>query len=164
MTNVNLARGLTTYRVYRWLWSSLDWLFPLRCARCDTSGYRWCPDCVRKTTRLPGSERDDDGTICQSCGAPVSMPGLCVRCRKNPPAYQAFRSWGKVNGPLHNTIHLLKYQRDNALGDELGHYLVDDVMTTGATLHSYANTLQAAGAARFFALTLARAIAGYKRR
>lgn len=58
------------------------------------------------------------------CGEIQKKRGVCDRCKKNPPDYQALRSWGIFNGPLRIAIHSLKYQRNLALGELLAEQLV----------------------------------------
>jgi competence protein ComFC len=44
-------------------------------------------------------------------------PGLCNRCRTQPPNFYSLRSLGYFTGPLRDAIHSLKYQRNLGLGE-----------------------------------------------
>jgi len=104
------------YRFNKWLWGSLDWLFPPVCGGCNRKGFRWCPDCQKQVIHVPDP-------VCQCCGLPLSSPGLCPTCQESQPPYNAVRSWAVFEGPIRKAIHTLKYGRNVALGDALAPYL-----------------------------------------
>ncbi len=100
------------------MWNSLDWLFPPRCGGCGKNGSRWCSECQQATRRvLP--------PVCSRCGQPQAREGLCPKCRRSAPHFQALRSWGLFEGPLRNALHRLKYRRDIALGEALARHLIE---------------------------------------
>ncbi len=104
------------------IFSGLDLLFPPHCAGCKKPGYRWCPDCERKTTKITKN-------ICLDCGIPQKISGICIPCQNYPTAYSSARAWGLHKGPLRNAVHQLKYRRDIALGENLAIYLKNLVKT-----------------------------------
>ena len=106
------------YRLNQWLWGCLDWLFPPVCGGCSRIGFRWCPNCQHQVVPVPEP-------VCQSCGMPLSRPGICPTCHDNPPPYEALRSWVVFEGPIRHAIHSLKYGRNVALGDALAPHLAE---------------------------------------
>jgi competence protein ComFC len=113
-----------TYRLNQWLWSSLDWLFPPICGGCGRKGFRWCPDCQKQVIRVPDP-------VCQSCGLPITRPGLCPACADSHLPYKAIRSWVVFEGPIRHAIHTLKYRRNAALGEALAPQLAGYVSELG---------------------------------
>ena len=106
------ARGRLAYSSYRWLWQSLDWLYPPRCGGCANQGSRWCVNCQRESSLIVPP-------VCQCCGQMLTHEGLCQACRTGRPNFEALRSWAVFNGPVKNALHRLKYKRDVALGEAL---------------------------------------------
>lgn len=104
-------------RLYKWFWNSLDWLYPPRCAGCDTHGFRWCEDCQADSPRLPNE-------LCSSCGTPHKAGSVCEQCKKYPPNYDGVRSWAVFEEPLTKAIVRLKYKRDLGLGEILSRSLI----------------------------------------
>ena len=90
------------------------------CGGCGKAGWRWCPDCQRRVRRVVEP-------LCGKCGIPVRIAGLCEKCRANPPAYRALRSWAVFDSPVRSALHRMKYRRDLGLGDTLAAHLVDYV-------------------------------------
>jgi competence protein ComFC len=107
-----LAGDRPAYRLYRWLWTGLDWLFPPRCGGCGKSGTRWCSECQSKiqVIRPP---------VCESCGEKLVARGHCPACQRRRPQFAAMRSYAYFGGPLRQALHRLKYKGDVALGDIL---------------------------------------------
>jgi competence protein ComFC len=108
------------YRLYRWAWSSLDWLFPPKCGGCGASGSRWCEECQRKATLI-------QTPICLRCGLPLhsqSSSQGCPKCRTHPLRVEALRSWAVFAGPIRNALHRLKYKGDIAMGEILARPLI----------------------------------------
>lgn len=101
--------GRPAYHLYRWLWGSLDLLFPPTCGGCGQRGERWCDDCSRSVNRI-------SNPICDMCGTPWELPGCCHRCMTNEPSFNALRSWAEYSGPVSEAIKRLKYGRDISLG------------------------------------------------
>jgi competence protein ComFC len=112
------ARASLVYPAYRWLWSSLDWLFPPQCGGCGQNGSRWCPVCQSAARRIMPP-------VCPICGQHQISQRLCQRCRQAPPHYTALRSWAVFDGSVRNALHRLKYKRDIALGEALSRHLLD---------------------------------------
>ena len=83
-------------------------------------GFRWCPECRRQVRVVPEP-------ICQTCGMPLSHPGLCSTCRDCLPPYKEMRSWLVFEGPIRHAIHSLKYRRNVALGDALAQHFAEYV-------------------------------------
>ena len=113
-----------TFQLDHWLWGSLDWLFPPVCGGCSRKGFRWCPDCQRQVICVPEP-------VCQSCGLPLSHPGLCTLCHDSPPPYKAIRSWVVFEGPIRHAIHAMKYGRNVALGEAFAPHLAGFVRKLG---------------------------------
>ncbi len=109
---------------YRWIWASLDWLYPPRCAGCDQPGSRWCVKCQREVRRL-------DPPLCPTCSQPVSISGKCSHCRISNPCIQRVRAWGEFGGALRRAVHALKYRRNLALGECLASHLGDLLVEEG---------------------------------
>jgi competence protein ComFC len=99
-------------RLYRWVWGSLDWLFPPVCGGCNQAGFRWCPDCQKKVKIVPDP-------VCRTCGLPISYLGQCANCKEFPPPYRMMRSWLVFEGPIRHALHQMKYHRNLALGEAL---------------------------------------------
>ena len=97
------------YHLYRWLWGSLDYLFPPICGGCGQSGSIWCKDCQARVRILTSS-------ICTICGQPWDFPGLCFRCKQEKPYFSMLRSWAEYTGPVGGAIKRLKYEREISLG------------------------------------------------
>lgn len=97
------------YHLYRWLWGSLDLLFPPTCGGCGRSGYHWCDQCQNqaKIIRPP---------ICDMCGQPRQISGVCDHCSSSKPKFTALRSWSLYDGPVREAIGNLKYRRNIGLG------------------------------------------------
>ncbi len=87
-------------------------LFPPLCAGCGKSGSRWCADCQRNVVIL-------SGTICDVCGLPQNVSGVCSACRADRPHFRALRAWAVFDNPLRQALHKLKYKRDMSMGDAL---------------------------------------------
>jgi competence protein ComFC len=105
------------YRMYRWLWSGLDCLYPPACGGCGAQGERWCASCQAKTV-ITGLD------VCPTCGQACVRSGLCSQCRAALPKYTQLRSWAEYAGPLRQALHRLKYHKDMALGEVLARPLV----------------------------------------
>jgi competence protein ComFC len=116
--------GRPAYRLYRWAWACLDWLYPPRCGGCSKPGARWCAECQNSTHVI-------SPPICERCGRPLSVPGYCSLCRVSPPRLTALRSWAVFNGSLRKALHRLKYNRDVALGDVLAQPLITMLFESG---------------------------------
>jgi competence protein ComFC len=100
----------------RWIWGSLDWLFPPVCGGCNRAGYRWCPDCQQQVQKV----REP---VCASCGLPLLAPGQCPVCQGHSQSYEMMRSWLVFDGPIRHALHNLKYRRNLALGETLAYHL-----------------------------------------
>jgi len=112
------------YRLYQFVWNTIDWIYPPQCAGCDEKGYRWCPECANRTKQLLYQ-------LCSICGEPHSPKGRCQECSEVAPKFDQARSWSELKGPLRNAILRLKYQRDYGLGDILVSPLVEMVGDMG---------------------------------
>jgi competence protein ComFC len=101
-----------SYRIYHFLWGSLDWLFPPVCGGCNKVGFRWCPECQQQVQVVPEP-------VCFICGLPQSRPGLCALCSDTHPSYKILRSWLVFEGPIRRALHTLKFRRNVSLGEAL---------------------------------------------
>lgn len=110
------------FKVIHYLYSGLDILFPPQCAGCKCSGYRWCPDCIKKSPKVAE-------IICPHCGMPNVEKNICYYCQQHPPSFKAARAWGLHVDPLRQAVHQLKYRRDIALGEILSISLLDLIQT-----------------------------------
>jgi ComF family protein len=105
------------YSIYRFIWQSLDWLYPPRCGGCESAGTRWCSKCQASVILVKDR-------ICPRCGNLQLHDHLCSDCSQKLPAYSKLRSWGVFDGQLREAIHRLKYQQDIALGDVFAQFLL----------------------------------------
>jgi ComF family protein len=106
------------YQAYHLVWTAVDWIFPPTCGGCGKVGERWCITCQQNLSRV-------SGPICQRCGEPLAVGGICGECSANPPAVKALRSFGIYEGSLRNAIRQMKYKRDIGLGEALSKHLIE---------------------------------------
>lgn len=106
-----------SYRIYQFIWSTLDWVFPPKCGGCGKTGARWCPNCQANVHAIIDP-------LCPLCGQKIDHQGLCFRCQKTPPRYTALRSWAFFEGNIRTAIHQLKYNRNVGLGEVLARSMV----------------------------------------
>ena len=106
------------YRLYRWLWGSLDLLFPPICGGCGQPGVHWCDNCLRLTKEIKPP-------ICEICGQPMGVNMICNRCSSTVPQFKRLRSWALYEGPVREAIKRLKYRQNMSLGVILADPLVD---------------------------------------
>ena len=107
----------SAYRLYRVLWTGLDWLYPPRCGGCGCPGSRWCEECQHTTRKIRAP-------VCRYCGCPLVGKEVCYHCLEGRPLLTAIRSWAIYMGPLQNSIRRLKYKGDLALGEALSRPLI----------------------------------------
>ncbi len=105
-----------SYTLYRSLWSALDVLFPPVCGGCGSAGSRWCVECQTQVQIL-------NGTVCDVCGLPQDVSGVCGVCKADRPRFHALRAWAVFEDPVRKALHGLKYRRDVALGDALAAHM-----------------------------------------
>jgi len=115
------------YLFYRWMWTSIDWLFPPFCGGCGRKGQRWCAECQRNAHLI-------NPPICKNCGISISSGDQCEKCKKRMPLYTALRSWAAFDGPVRNALHRLKYRHDIALGECLANDLIKYFLTLNWTV------------------------------
>lgn len=108
----NPANVTWAYRLYHWFCYGLDWLYPPVCGGCQRKGYRWCPDCHSRVILL-------SDPLCNICGLPQLITGICPSCQETQPIFHALRSWAVFEGPLRSAMLRLKYNHDLALGETL---------------------------------------------
>jgi competence protein ComFC len=109
--------GHLNYRLYQYLWKSLDLLFPPQCAGCGIPNTRWCVDCARNTQKIISP-------YCIICGRPGDFNPYCDICQSHMPSFTGLRSWAVYGGFIRKAIHKLKYYRDIALGEVLSNVLL----------------------------------------
>lgn len=107
-------RAVSLYKTYL---TSLDWLFPPRCAGCGRLGSHWCAECQARVLVI-------EGTFCPRCGLPKANARLCGDCRDHEPAFDEARAWGRYNAALRPPIVALKYRSNQGLGWTLAEKLV----------------------------------------
>ena len=105
------------YRAYRSIWSALDLLFPPQCGGCNKSGSRWCGDCQKRVSLMPG-------TICDICGLPQAEVGVCPACLADRPHFRSLRAWTVFDAPIRSALHKLKYKRDVSMGDAIAAHML----------------------------------------
>lgn len=97
----------------------LDLVFPPRCVYCGRPGDYLCPLCQEEAQRIGPN-------ICIRCGNPMTVRGICYRCRKDPPdPIRGIRSVFFYQGAIGQAIRSLKYHGVRELAPILGAYLVD---------------------------------------
>lgn len=109
--------GFSLYRLYRAMWTGLDWLYPPHCGGCGKQISRWCQECQRETKLITGQ-------VCHKCGC-VCDSGLCSRCGNVNIDYEGLRSWAIYSGPLRKAVHQLKYNGDMSLGEILARPMIE---------------------------------------
>jgi ComF family protein len=65
--------------------------------------------------------------VCDVCGLPQRLPGICDRCQESKPAFHQLRAWAVFDGPIRQVLHSLKYRRNLSLGDTLAQAMAQDI-------------------------------------
>jgi len=99
----------TRLKIYRAFWKTVDFIYPPTCAGCGKPGSLWCDECQEKTILI-------SKPLCQKCGRPLSIPGICKECQTNPPPYTMLRSYAEYGDPIRKALISLKYKNNLGLG------------------------------------------------
>ena len=106
-------------KIYHFLWSSIDLIFPPHCAGCDLLGYRWCSTCDSKVHPIPLP-------ICDKCGSPKhKSKSIDDQCSTYLESIEYIRSYSIYEEPLSTAIKKLKYQRNVGIAETLAFYFVE---------------------------------------
>lgn len=101
-----------------WLTSSVNLLFPPRCAGCGNSKTDWCTSCDNGIDRITKP-------FCLRCGRPHSrIIRNCNSCFEYPEKLK-IRSFAKYKGPLLRALLQLKYRPNQRLSAVMGHWLAE---------------------------------------
>jgi ComF family protein len=109
-------------KIYRALWKAVDFVYPPTCAGCGKPGTLWCDECQENTILI-------SKPVCQKCGCPLSIPGICFECQTNPPPYTMLRSWAEYGDPVRKALISLKYKSNLGLGMVFSPMLVEMIKT-----------------------------------
>jgi len=90
----------------------VDLLFPPSCGGCGKLGVRWCKECQYKLEPVPLP-------ICEICGTPQNLCGVCKNCQTTRPAFYALRSCAVFKEPVRPALIKLKYRHEFGLGEAL---------------------------------------------
>ncbi len=112
--------GKLAYRLYRFMWDAIDWLYPPNCGGCNQPGSRWCEKCSFQSHEV-------SPPICPICGDYNVDDQLCQKCSASIPFYTLLRSHAVFDGPLREAIHKLKYKGDMGLGEALSRPMIDSL-------------------------------------
>ncbi|WP_081460240.1 ComF family protein [Anaerolinea thermophila] len=115
--NLSGSRMRPASFLYHLGWTAVDWLFPPYCLDCGTLGERWCETCQQKISLLAPP-------LCERCGRPVELAGLCVECQHAPISMDAIRSCYAYEGIIREAIHRLKFEKDLGLAEILANALI----------------------------------------
>ena len=139
-----------------------DW-FASRLAETSARyGEGFLPDIIAPVPLHPDRLRERGYNQAELIARPLArrlglklQSNMLVRTKPRPPQLVLSRTerWKSVRGAYAT--------REGVRVDKLRVLLVDDVMTTGATLDSCARALRKAGAAEIFGLTVARLVPGW---
>lgn len=69
--------------------------------------------------------------FCERCGIPAGKPGVCEKCKTNPPVYRMMRSWAVFDSPVQTALHTLKYRHNMGIGDALAAQIAGFVRSLG---------------------------------
>lgn len=103
--DVNQTADVMVYNFARGL---LDTLLPLRCRCCAVAldEGQLCTDC---SAALPWNSN-----ACRQCALPMLAGDLCPQCLRKPPAFDSSRAAFRLQAPVQQAIHALKYHADFA--------------------------------------------------
>lgn len=106
----------------------LDLIYPPRCLICDA----WdspviCSECTAGFLPIPTPS-------CVACGRPVEPETICRSCELAADlwggwAFERARAIAIFQGPVRHGIHQLKYFGKEAIGEALGAFLADSLLT-----------------------------------
>jgi len=105
----------------------LDLIFPPHCLLCDQAGTLLCGDCCQDLPRVTPP-------ICQLCGQPIAVPGLCRSCRRTPLDLDGIHSVFLFEDGVRKVIHRFKYANRHSLTLILARLMAD---------HWHSNTMSA---------------------
>jgi ComF family protein len=91
-------------------WLALDWLYPPVCIACGEPGSVLCSNCMEKIKLRQGH-------VCKHCGSYLSCEEIiCKECQKKPPKFTAMRTFADYEGVIRESVHALKYQKNQSIG------------------------------------------------
>lgn len=104
--------------------------FPSACLHCR----RWVPPyrhlCDACRTAAPRVVPP----VCVKCGRPVVAPGLspdfrglCLPCLERPLALDGVRAWGRMESPLREWVHAMKYRGLARVADRIAEWMAEDM-------------------------------------
>ena len=107
------------YSLYKFFWTSINWLFPPNCVNCKSKGSLLCPACIGKI-----KDGKVFGKVCSCCGE-VLFSEVCERCTRLGPSFDSIISAGYYEQGLGEIIRAIKYHKNIALGVSVTHLLVE---------------------------------------
>ena len=90
--------------VYKFGLDALQFLLPTSCILCNGStlgGLCLCPGCL--------DDLPVHSISCNLCALPIGAPGICGKCLRKPPAYDAVTSPWLYESPVSHLVQQLKY-------------------------------------------------------